>query len=116
MVFEFWMDTGDARVAEEYGAISEALRAEVAGVEGFAGVERFESCSEPGKFLALAFFADEEAVARWRNSPAHRRAQELGRRRALVDYRLRMAEVIRDYGPHRRTEAPLDSNRHHGGA
>jgi heme-degrading monooxygenase HmoA len=49
-------------------------------VEGFLGTERFASEQEPGKYVAIGYFRDEAAVAAWRNSPAHRRAQALGRR------------------------------------
>jgi heme-degrading monooxygenase HmoA len=112
MIFEFWLDT-DGGVVDEYGTTATELRELLVGLDGFEGVERFESCSEPGKFAALGFFRDEDAVGRWRNDPAHRRAQELGRTRFFTDYRLRMAEVMRDYGPDHRREAPLDSRRHH---
>lgn len=81
---------------------------------GFRGVERFESCATPGKFVAIGVFDDEDAVTRWRNRPEHRRVQGLGRARLFVDYRLRMAEVTRDYGPHNRKEAPNDSRIAHG--
>ena len=113
MIFEFWMEPDDTSVFDEYSATSAELRRVLAGFDGFAGVERFESCSEPGKFVAVGFFADEDAVTRWRNAPAHRHAQELGRSRYFTNYRLRMAELVRDYGPTERAEAPNDSIKHH---
>ncbi len=108
MIFEFWMNPDDA-LQDQYAATSSALRTVLADIDGFAGVERYESCRQPGKFVAIGFFVDEEAVARWRNHPAHRRAQELGRRNYFTNYRLRMAELIRDYGPTSRAEVPADS-------
>lgn len=116
MIFEFWMDPNDNDVFDVYAATSAELRTVLDEVDGFGGVERFESCSEPGKFVALGFFDDEGAVARWRNHPAHRRAQELGRNRYFTNYRLRMAELVRDYGPTDRVDAPVDSNAHHEGS
>lgn len=114
MIFEFWMAPGDD-VSTEYAATSAELRALLADVDGFGGVERLESCSDPGKFVAIGFFADEAAVERWRNDRTHRRAQELGRSRYFADYRLRIANVVRDYGPTDRHQAPADSNHHHEG-
>lgn len=111
MIFEYWMSNHG--VQDEYTATSAGLRCELAEFAGFRAVERFESCGEPGKFVAIGFFDDEAAVTRWRNHPTHRAAQELGRNRFFTDYRLRMAEVIRDYGPDQRASAPADSNRHH---
>lgn len=115
MIFEFSMDLDDNAVLEEYHAEASELRELLPDVDGFEGVERFESVSDPGKFVALGFFRDEEAVARWRNIPQHRRAQALGRNRLFTHYRLRMAEVTRDYDRHRRTQAPDDSTRFHHG-
>ena len=46
---------------------------------------------------------------RWRNMPAHREAQALGRGGVLAGYRLRIAHVLRDYGLNERAEAPADS-------
>jgi heme-degrading monooxygenase HmoA len=57
-----------------------------------------------GKILSL--WRDEQAVERWRNVEAHRRAQDAGRRSIFADYRLRVARVLRDYGMHERDQAP----------
>lgn len=85
------------------------LRAELEGMEGFLSLERFESLSTPGKVLSLSFWRDEAAVAGWRNHEAHRRAQAEGRAGVFSGYRLRVAQVLRDYGLETRAEAPLDS-------
>lgn len=113
MIFEFWFDPDHPDIYDEYLTESTNLRELLPDVEGFRGVERFQSQSDPSKFVALGFFDDEQAVTRWRTTTAHRRAQGLGRSRFFTDYRLRMAEVTRDYGPHRRDEAPVDSRRAH---
>jgi len=51
------------------------------------------------------------AVAAWRNTSAHRRAQALGRSQVFRRGRLRMAEAICDFGPDDREQAPADSRR-----
>jgi heme-degrading monooxygenase HmoA len=78
-------------------------------IDGFISIERFESLTEPGKVLSLSFWRDEAAVARWRNLEPHRRAQAAGRRDIFQDYRLRIGQVVRDYGMDDRAEAPGDS-------
>jgi heme-degrading monooxygenase HmoA len=113
MIFEYRFDPDDDTTYQEYLAESARLRELLPEVDGFEGIERFTSDREPGKFVAIGYFRDEAAVAAWRNTPAHRRAQALGRHRFFTDYRLRMAEVIRDYGPADRDEAPADSRRIH---
>jgi len=92
-----------------------SLRPRLADIEGFLSIERFESLTQPGKILSLSFWRDEGAVRRWRNVEAHRRIQNAGRKSIFANYRLRVAEVMRDYGMDDRAEAPLDSRQAHGG-
>jgi heme-degrading monooxygenase HmoA len=91
-----------------------ALRAELEAIDGFVSVERFESLSRPGRILSLSFWRDEEAVKGWRNLASHREAQARGRQGVFRDYRLRVAEVVRDYGLRERDEAPPDARAAHG--
>ncbi|MDO8372955.1 MAG: antibiotic biosynthesis monooxygenase, partial [Polaromonas sp.] len=69
---------------------------------------------EPDKLLSLQFWRDESCLQAWRNLEAHRAAQAAGRSTMFRDYRLRIADVIRDYGLRERDEAPADSRRAHG--
>ncbi len=80
---------------------------------GFISVERFRSIATPEKLLSLSFFADEASVAAWRNTLQHRQSQTAGRSDLFQGYRLRIAEVSRDYGLHDRAQAPKDSRLHH---
>ena len=91
------------------------LKPLLADIDGFISVERFESLTEPGKILSISFWRDETAVAKWRQLEQHRRIQEAGRKSIFADYRLRVAEVIRDYGLNEREQAPADSRAAHGG-
>jgi heme-degrading monooxygenase HmoA len=63
--------------------------------------------------LSLSFFRDEAAVKDWRNRPHHRATQARGRGGVFKDYRLRIAEVARDYGMSEREQAPADSRAAH---
>lgn len=85
------------------------LRPELAQIDGFVSVERFESLTTPGKLLSLSLWRDEAAVKRWRNHVGHRTAQRLGRERMFADYRIRVVGVIRDYGMTDRDGAPEDA-------
>lgn len=114
MIFEFRVDQETPGVREEYQRASAELRELLQGVAGLHSVERFESTIDPGKYVTIAYFESEEAVAAWRNRPEHRKAQALGRSRFFLDYRLVMAKVVRDYGPHDRAQTPADSRAVHG--
>jgi heme-degrading monooxygenase HmoA len=105
VIFELWPKES-ARA--EYFELAKALKSELETIDGFVSVERFESVSEPGKFVSLSFWRDEAAVKRWRNAADHRKAQEAGREEIFRDYRLRVAQVMRDYGMHERAQAPGD--------
>ncbi|MFK7835226.1 MAG: antibiotic biosynthesis monooxygenase [Sulfitobacter sp.] len=97
----------------EYLDIAVEMRPMLDQVDGFISVERFQSLSDPSKLLSLSFFEDEAAVARWRRLAAHRGAQTQGRAGIFADYRLRIADVVRDYGMFDRAQAPQDSQQLH---
>jgi len=94
---------------EKYLHIAANLRVELGRIDGFISIERFESLSVSNKILSLSFFRDEQAIAEWRNLQVHRTAQTAGRETLFKDYRLRIAEVVRDYGKNDRDQAPSDS-------
>ena len=99
---------------EEYLDIAGKLKPQLETIDGFISIERFTSLSEEGKLLSLSFWRDEEAIKAWRNLESHRFAQEKGRGGVFEDYRLRVAEVSRDYGMLDRVEVPEDSQSVHG--
>lgn len=112
VIFEVWPDPDNI---DTYLDTAADLRPLLDGTDGFISIERFESLVEPGKYLSLSFWRDEDAVAAWRNTEDHRAAQEKGRAGVFENYRLRVAGVIRDYGMSARDQAPDDSRARHGG-
>ncbi len=110
VIFEVWPAEGRH---QDYLHLAAELRPLVEQVDGFLGVERFESLTEPGKLLSLSFFRDAAAIAAWRAVAEHRTAQARGRGGIFRDYRLRVVEVRRDYGMHDRAQAPADSRALH---
>ena len=95
---------------EEYLKIAAALRSFLENRDGFISIERFQSLSEEGKILSLSFWRDEAAIEKWRNLFEHRAAQKKGKESLFHSYRIRVAQVIRDYTESNRDEAPADSN------
>lgn len=106
VIFEVELANGKS---DQYLALAADLRSELERIEGFLSIERFQSLTQPDKMLSLSFFRDEAAVTRWRNSQMHRMAQRLGRTTLFSHYRLRVAEVMRDYGMIERDQAPSDT-------
>ena len=110
----FEVEPADGKI-QNYLDIAAMLKPEVEAHDGFISVERFESLTNPGKYLSLSFFRDEQAVAEWRNRHQHRNAQDAGRTGIFKDYRIRIASVLRDYTLENRAEAPADSRDFHEG-
>ena len=111
VIFEVWPAPGRRA---EYLDIAARLKPELEKVDGFISVERFESVTQKGKFVSLSFWRDEEAVRKWRNLQKHREAQKKGRGGIFRSYRLRVAQVMRDYTMDERAQAPKDSAQVHG--
>lgn len=109
----FELDTAEGR-SDDYFDLAAALKPQLETVDGFISIERFESLSTPGRYLSLSAWRDEAAVREWRNRTAHRKAQAAGRAGILGSYRLRVAEVVREYGLRDREQAPADSRDCHG--
>jgi heme-degrading monooxygenase HmoA len=103
VIFEVWpADRG------RYLDLAADLGGLLHGIDGFLSIERFESLTEKGKIVSLSFWRDEAAVKAWRTQPEHRMAQTEGRNGVFADYRLRVAEVLRDYGMNERADVPAD--------
>lgn len=94
VIFEVDMKPGKS---QDYLDLAAQLRPELEKIDGFISVERFESLVNKGKLVSLSFWRDEDAVARWREHAEHRLAQARGRNEIFSDFRIRVAEVVRDY-------------------
>lgn len=94
---------------QEYLKIAAELKPILQNIDGFVSIERFSSLTQEGKLLSLSFWRDEEAIKEWRNIEAHRLAQQKGRDALFSDYRIRVANISRDYGMENRDEIPTDS-------
>jgi len=98
---------------EQYQAIATRLKQELEKADGFIANERFQSLNDPGKLLSLSVWRDEKAVEAWRNQLEHRQGQTQGRAALFKDYRIRVAQVLRDYTLNGRQHPPPDSLQHH---
>ncbi len=94
VVFEVTVKAGRD---EDYFTLAARLREELEKVDGFVSVERFKSLVEDGKYLSLSTWRDEAAVTAWREHAGHRVAQSRGKDDLFADFRIRVAEVVRDY-------------------
>jgi heme-degrading monooxygenase HmoA len=92
----FEVEAEDGR-AGRYFELAAELRPELAKIDGFISVERFESLTNAGKYVSLSFWRDEEAIKAWRTHVGHQMAQREGKEHVFKDFRIRVAQVVRDY-------------------
>jgi len=96
MVVVFQVTMREGRT-QDYFDLAAELRPELERIDGFLSVERFQSLAEPGKYVSLSFWRDGAAIETWRAQRRHRAAQERGKREIFQDFRISVAEVVRDY-------------------
>lgn len=105
MVVIFELETQSGKEGQ-YFDLAARLQENLLKIDGFISIERFLSLNNPGRYLSLSFWRDEDAVRQWRTQEEHQYAQRTGRETIFQDYRLRVAEVVRDYGMRDRVQAP----------
>jgi heme-degrading monooxygenase HmoA len=93
----FEVETKDGKFQDYYDRAM-ALRPEVENIDGFISVERFESTATPGRYVSISYWRDEDAVAAWRANASHIESQEAGKAGIFNSYRIRVGEIVRDYG------------------
>jgi heme-degrading monooxygenase HmoA len=81
---------------EEYAETADRMLALARAMPGFISFQRFTA--EDGERLSVIEFDSAEHLAAWREHPEHRRAQARGREKFYTEYRLTVAETVRDYG------------------
>lgn len=85
-----------------YGAMSASMARLAAEQPGYLGVE----AARDNIGITVSYWRDEEAAKRWKSVAAHLVAQRKGREQWYADYFVRIAVVVRDYGP---DDSPLDA-------
>ena len=83
--------------ADDYFDTAAAVKEEVEAVDGFISVERFESLTTPGKYLAISLWRDKDAVKTWRENVSHQVAQAKGKNEVFAHYHIRITDIVREY-------------------
>ena len=92
----FEVEPKDGR-GQDYFDLAAGLKAELEKIDGFISVERFESLTTPGRYVSLSYWRDEAAIKAWHAHAGHQSAQANGKAEIFADFRIRVAEVMRDY-------------------
>lgn len=84
---------------EEYLDTAAKLKPELDALGGCLLLDRFKSLEREGVLLSFQIWRDEAAMTAWRTNAVHHKAQTLGRTQIFLDYRLRVAQVVREEEP-----------------
>ncbi len=91
----FRIRTRDDIDAEEYSKTFEQMLQLVSEIPGFNRIHGYTG--EDGTELAVAEFESPEAIAAWRDHPAHVRTRQRGREEFFAEYDITIATVSRHY-------------------
>jgi heme-degrading monooxygenase HmoA len=80
--------------AQHYFDLAAALRPELERSGGVEFIDRYRSVDRPDVILSHQWWADEEALVRWRQHTQHRAIQRAGREQHFADYRLRIGPEV----------------------
>ena len=75
-------------VEEEYGLLAAEMTALAQGMPGFVNSKTFAHTD--GERVTVVTFKDIASHAAWKEHPAHRQAQEIGRERLYSEYSIRV--------------------------
>ena len=73
-------------------------RAAIKKHDGFLGEEPCRNIFDENKLVTLFYFRDRESIEAWRLDADHKQLQQLGKEKIFSWYRIRIAEVERQYG------------------
>ena len=80
--------------AARYFELAAALRPELERSGGVLFIDRYTSMARPDVILSHQWWADEEALIRWRQHSQHRAIQQAGREQHFRDYRIRIGRAV----------------------
>jgi heme-degrading monooxygenase HmoA len=84
---------------QRYLDIAASMRPLLEQSGGCIFIDRFKSLDRDGWLLSYQIWRDEAAMVRWRVHAGHHGAQTAGREEVFADYRLRVAQVVREEVP-----------------
>ena len=93
VIFTSLRTDGDAA---GYGAMADEMERLGAEQPGYLGFESARGADGLG--ISISYWRDQAAARAWKAVAEHLGAQKLGRERWYSAYRVRVAEVVREYG------------------
>ncbi len=86
-----------AEKRDRYFQLAEQLKPLLNEIDGFISIERFQSTTNPDKFISLSWWKDEEAIKHWRKNMQHKLAQDEGKSTIFSFYKVNVLTSTREY-------------------
>ena len=83
-----------AEAGDDYSEMAAEMLATAKEMPGFVEFKSFKA--DDGERVSLVYWQDHETMAGWRNHPRHRIAQRQGRAKWYQEFRLEVADIVRD--------------------
>ncbi len=82
---------------ERYFQLAEQLKPLLRDINGFISIERFQSTTNPDKFISLSWWENEEAIKHWKQNFHHQLAQDEGKTSIFSFYKINILTSTRAY-------------------
>jgi heme-degrading monooxygenase HmoA len=86
-----------AEKKDRYFQLAEQLKPLLSDIDGFISIERFQSTTNPDKFISLSWWKDEEAIKHWKKNVQHKLAQNEGKSSIFSFYKINVLTSTREY-------------------
>ncbi|RQW64688.1 antibiotic biosynthesis monooxygenase family protein [Vibrio viridaestus] len=97
MIAVLFEATAVAEQTARYFQLAEQLKPLLGGIDGFISIERFQSTTNPDKFISLSWWENEEAIKYWKSNVHHQLAQNEGKSSIFASYKINVLTSTREY-------------------
>ncbi|MFM2486200.1 antibiotic biosynthesis monooxygenase family protein [Celerinatantimonas yamalensis] len=86
-----------AEKRDRYFQLAEQLKPLLSDIDGFISIERFQSTTNPDKFISLSWWKDEKAIKHWKKNVQHKLAQDEGKSTIFSFYKINVLTSTQEY-------------------
>jgi len=98
MIAVLFEATASPEKKDRYFQLAAQLKPLLSDIDGFVSIERFQSTTNPDKFISLSWWEHEDAIKHWKQNVQHKLAQNEGKTSIFSSYKINILTSIREYG------------------
>ncbi len=97
MIAVLFEATASPEKKDRYFQLAAQLKPLLSDIDGFVSIERFQSTTNPDKFISLSWWEHEDAIKHWKQNVQHKLAQNEGKTSLFSSYKINILTSIREY-------------------